>query len=92
VAFALVEKKTLHRDAAERRQVHDVGVLDAVAEAAARGNQRILQREKSERCRQVHQCTSSSQAIRAASNTGPSMQDRTRCVWPSASRTPTTQL
>ena len=41
VSFALREEQALDRDAAERREVDDVGVLHAVAEAAARGNQRV---------------------------------------------------
>ena len=44
VAFALVEEQALDDDAAERREIDDVGVLDAVAEAAAGGDQRVLQR------------------------------------------------
>ena len=41
VPFALGEEQSLDRDAAERREIDDVGVLDAVAEAAARGDQRV---------------------------------------------------
>ena len=35
-------------DAAERRQIDDVGVLDAVAEAAARRDQRVLERQRAD--------------------------------------------
>ena len=44
VPFALGEEQSLDRDAAERRQVDDVGVFDAVAEAAARRDERIGER------------------------------------------------
>ena len=54
VSFALGEEQSLDRDAAERRQVDDVGVLDAVAEAAARGDQRIGERQRSDLERKIH--------------------------------------
>ena len=42
------EKQALRHDRAEGRQIDDVGVLDAVAEAAARGNQRVLEAERAD--------------------------------------------
>ena len=38
----------LDDDGAEGRKVHDVGVLDAVAEAPARGDERILERQRAD--------------------------------------------
>ena len=46
--FALVQEQALHGDAAERRQIDQVGVLDAVAEAAAGRDQRVLQRQRAD--------------------------------------------
>ena len=48
VAFALGNEQPLHADAAERGQIDDVGVLEAVAEAAAGGDDRVPERQ---RCR-----------------------------------------
>jgi hypothetical protein len=48
VPLALAEEQALDGDAAQRREVHEVGVLDAVAEAAARRNQRVLEGERSD--------------------------------------------
>ena len=41
VPFALGEEQPLDGDAAERREIHRVRVLDAVAEASAGGDQRV---------------------------------------------------
>jgi hypothetical protein len=76
--FTLGEEKPLHRDAAERREIDDVGVLDAVAEAAARRDERIGERAaiRSE-TRDPSVCRAwptASQTTRCASKTGPSMQ------------------
>ena len=49
MTFALGEEQPFDGDAAERSQVHGVGVFDAVAEAAARGDQRIGEAERSDR-------------------------------------------
>ena len=49
MALALVEEQALDRDAAERREIDGVGVLDAVAEASGRRDDRVLQRAAS-RC------------------------------------------
>ena len=48
MSFALGEEQALDGDAAERRQIDDVGVLDAVAEAAARGDQRVGERQRAD--------------------------------------------
>ena len=77
VSFALGQEQALHGDAAERGEIDDVGVLDAVAEAAAGGDQRIRERERPNLNGQIHQCPdTASQTTRCASNTGPSMQVR----------------
>src|SRR5581483_6357903 len=44
----------LHRDGAERGEVDDVGVLDAVAEAAAGGDQRVFEFKRPDSNRQIH--------------------------------------
>ena len=49
VAFALGKKESLDGDAAERRQIDEVGVLRAVAEAAAGGDERVFERQRA-RC------------------------------------------
>ena len=43
MAFALLEEQPLDDDAAERRQVDDPGVLDAVAETAARSDHGVFE-------------------------------------------------
>ena len=48
MAFALGQEQSLDGDAAERRQVDDVGVLDAVAEAAAGRDERVLESERAD--------------------------------------------
>ena len=64
------EEQPLDRDAAERGEVDGVGVLDAVAEAAAGGDQRIGEPQRADRDRQIHvrrqraQCVSASQTMR----------------------------
>jgi hypothetical protein len=94
VAFALGEKETLHAHRAQRRQIDRVGVLDAVAETAARGNERVLQRQRANTSRQIRhvrlqapgcttarvaiQCASSSQTTSRALNVGPAMHERTK--------------
>src|SRR5207249_1120672 len=45
VTFALGEEEAFHRDAAKRCQVDDIGVLDPVAEAAARGDEGVAKSE-----------------------------------------------
>ena len=59
MAFALVEEQALDGDAAERRQVDEVGVLDAVAEAAARGDQRVLEGQRADANGEIHGTSSS---------------------------------
>ena len=54
VAFALGEEQALDGDAAERRQIDEVGVLDAVAEAAAGRDERILQRQRADANGKIH--------------------------------------
>ncbi len=46
MALALGEEQALDRDAAERREIDGVRVLDAVAEAARRRDERIRERER----------------------------------------------
>src|SRR5581483_9779993 len=53
--FALGEEQPLDDDAAERREIDRVGVLDAVAEAAARRDERVLQVQRSDRDGEIHQ-------------------------------------
>ena len=48
VPFALGEEQSFHRDAAERRQIDEVGVLRAITEAPARRDQRVSQPERSD--------------------------------------------
>ncbi len=91
--FALGEEQALDRDAAERREIDDVAVLDAVAEAAAGGDQRVGEASASRsRPKDPCQCASASQTMRRASNTGPSRHERTKCGAPPASASRTTQL
>ena len=52
--FARLEEQSLDDHAAERRQVHDVGVLDAVAEAAACRDAAVRERERSDLDREIH--------------------------------------
>ena len=80
---------TNRHDAAERRQVDHLLVLDAVAKAAAGCDQRVGQCQRSERDGKIglHSQTSS-----APSKTGPLMQDRTRLACSSPCLTGTTQL
>jgi hypothetical protein len=96
VPFAFGEEEAFDRDAAERCEIDDVRVLDAVAEASARRNQRIGKCERSDLEGEIRhrQCpATASQTIRWASNTGPSMHVR---VWWAAPPFPplarTTQL
>ncbi len=91
--LALAEEQALDGDSAERREVDHVAVLDAVAETAARGNHRIGQAQRSDGNREIHsQCASASHTTRAASNTGPSRQERTKCGEAAPLRVSTTQL
>ena len=48
MSFARRQKQSLRNDAAELRQIHRVAVFDAVPEAAARGEQRILQPKRAD--------------------------------------------
>ena len=48
VALALGQEQALDADGAERREIDRRAVLDAVAEAAARGDQRVFQRQRSD--------------------------------------------
>ena len=86
VPFALVEEQALDRDAAERREIDGVGVLDAVAEAAARGDERVAQRA-ARRCGRRDPCDQCAERVpddaRWRRTPGPSMQERTKCGAPS---------
>ena len=53
VAFALGQEQALDGDAAEGRQVDDVGVLHAVAEAPARRDERVLQGQGTDLNREI---------------------------------------
>ena len=67
-------------------EIDHVAVLDAVAEAAAGGDQRVGERGASRwKPTDPCQCASASQTIRRESNTGPSRQDRTKCGAPAVS-------
>ncbi len=91
--LALAQEQTLDRDAAERRQIDDVRVLDAIAEATARGYERVRECQPSNRNGKIHgQCASASHRMRVASNTGPSTHDRTKCGGPAGVLVKTTQL
>ena len=83
VAFALRQEQSFDRNAAERREIDDVAVLDAVAEAPAGRDERIRESQRPDGDRQVHggraQCANASQTMRSASKTGPSRQERTKC-------------
>ena len=99
MALALGEEQALDRDAAERREIDDVAVLDAVAEAAAGGDERVRQAERADGDREVHggrgvrgQCANASQTMRPASKTGPSRHERTKCGGAPTCRVSTTQL
>ena len=54
MSLALRQEQPLHGDAAERRQIDDVGVLDAVAEAAAGGDQRVGERQGADGDGKIH--------------------------------------
>ena len=54
MSFALLEEQAFDGHAPERREVHEIGVLDAVAEASACGNERILQSQRTDLNGQVH--------------------------------------
>jgi len=75
VALALGEEEALDADAPEGRQVGDVFILEAIAEAAAGRDERIRQLERADAdgkvaCHQSH-------TISAPSKTGPEMHERT---------------
>ena len=76
VAFAFGKKESLHGDTAERRQIDEVGVLRAVAEAAAGRDERVLERQRPDAGGEIYHLMSS------ARNTGPEMHDRTWCQVP----------
>ena len=84
--IARFQKQSLHRDAAERSEIDKVRVLDPVAEAAARRNERVGQMKRADVDAQVR-CA---HATRVPSKTGPSMHPRTNRV--PLSVTGTTQL
>src|SRR5262249_50450061 len=54
MSFAWIEEQPFHRHAAKRGEVDDVCVFNAVPEAAAGRNQRVLERERSDLDREVH--------------------------------------
>ncbi len=54
VPFARLEEEPLRHDGAERGQVDGVGVLDAVAEAAARRHERVHQPQGADRDGEIH--------------------------------------
>jgi hypothetical protein len=93
MSFTLSEEQTFDRNAAQRREIYNVGVLDAVSKAPACRNQRIGQRQRTDGNGKIHvQCASASHRIRVASKTGPSMHERTKCGGPARVLVRTTQL
>src|SRR5262249_52057981 len=54
VPLALREEQALDRDAAERGQIHDLGVLDAVPEASAGRDERVREPQRSDLQREIH--------------------------------------
>ena len=94
VSLALIEKQSLDRDRAEAGEVHDVGVLDPVAEAAAGRDEGVRERESPDVHREVdtHPAASPSQTTVRPSKTGPSRQERTKWGASPGRRTGTTQL
>ena len=57
MALALGEKQALDGDAAKRGEIDQVGVFDAVAEAAARRDERVLQRQRADGDGEVQRST-----------------------------------
>src|SRR5262249_9023054 len=55
MTFAFREEQPLRDDRAERRQIDDVRVLDAVAEAAARRDERVLEAQRADLDRDINQ-------------------------------------
>ena len=88
VSFALGKEETLYGDAAERRQIDQVGVFGAVPETTARGDERVFQRQRADGNREVHV----HQLISLARKTGPARQARTKCGLPSGVLIGITQL
>jgi len=81
--IALGQEEALDRDAAECREVDDIGVLDAISEAAARGDEGIGERQLANLEGEIHQCpATASQTTRCASKTGPSIHERVWCGAP----------
>ena len=89
MALPLGEEQALDGDGSEGRQVNQVGVLDTVPEAAARGDERVLQREGADSDREIQIY---SHAISFPGSTGPAMQERTWWSRPCSSLMGTTQL
>ncbi len=103
MALALGEEQSLDRDAAERREIDDVAVLDAVAEAAAGGDERVREPERSDGNREVHggcgdghaPCLNAPTPPRRCGRRrrpGPSRHERTKCGGAPTWRVRTTQL
>ena len=76
MALALGEEQSLRDDRAERREIDEFRVFDAVAEAAARRHQWILEGQRADADREVG-CRHQSHTIRWPSRTGPARHDRT---------------
>src|SRR5262249_17925044 len=90
MALALGEEQSLHRNAAERRQIDEVRVFDAVPEAAARRDDRVLEDERADRNGQIH--ADESQRIGSPASTGPARHERTLWEPPCSSFIGTMQL
>ena len=54
MTLAFLQEQALDDDAAERREVHDVRILDAVAETSARRDQRVPEGESADPSREIH--------------------------------------
>ena len=55
MTLSLVEEESLDGDSAEVGKVHDVAILDAVPEASAGRDERVLQRQRADGDRQIHE-------------------------------------
>ena len=72
-----VEEQSLDGDAAERREVDEVGVLDAVAEAAAGRDERVLERQRADANGEIHGRRISPTRSDRPASTGPARHERT---------------
>ncbi len=97
--MTLLQEESLDRDAAQQRQVHNVCILDAVAETPTSGDQRVLQLQRTKLNREVgcgHRTAVAHarwlHATWSPAKTGPSRHERTKRGGVFPSLTGTTQL